>query len=157
MASRRCSAWRIGSNGEVSRVSVSANRDLERYRIAGLTAVPDRTPDLGPIGGLDALAQACTHAVAAHRSRRPRFRQRLPVAYAGQRGRAGREHRRRRRSAALVALWHVEALRTPSLATDRRCKSLQHDLAMPRIRLHGVRFGNLNTPDDLVRGPGTLP
>src|SRR5690606_36282231 len=44
---------------EVGAVLVSANRDAGRYLAHGLHPVPDRTPDAGPLGGLDALAAAC--------------------------------------------------------------------------------------------------
>ena len=33
----------------------------------------------------------------------------------------------------------------------------QRDLAMPRISLTGVRFGNLNTAEDLAAAHATLP
>ncbi|MGH8081598.1 MAG: molybdenum cofactor guanylyltransferase, partial [Lysobacter sp.] len=46
----------------VAQVLVSANRDRQRYTEQGLRAVADATPDLGPLGGLDALARTCTTA-----------------------------------------------------------------------------------------------
>jgi molybdopterin-guanine dinucleotide biosynthesis protein A len=45
---------------EVGHMLVSANRDVERLAALGFHVVRDRVPDLGPIGGLDALASACT-------------------------------------------------------------------------------------------------
>ena len=51
--------WARRWPGEHGPVLVSANRDLDRYAGEGLTAVADRTTDLGPLGGLDALAAAC--------------------------------------------------------------------------------------------------
>ena len=45
---------------DVVRVLVSANRDPARFEALGLDVVADRVPDLGPLGGLDALSQACT-------------------------------------------------------------------------------------------------
>ncbi|MGO4780623.1 molybdenum cofactor guanylyltransferase, partial [Lysobacter sp. 2RAB21] len=43
----------------VAQVLVSANRDPQRYAANGLRAIGDATPDLGPLGGLHALASAC--------------------------------------------------------------------------------------------------
>ena len=72
---------------------VSANRDLERFEALGLTAVPDRTPDLGPIGGLDALAQACTTQWLLTIPVDLVFVNDCLIAHVGERRRAGREHR----------------------------------------------------------------
>src|SRR5690606_36649233 len=43
---------------EVDAVLVSANRDLERYASHGLAAIADRRAGLGPLGGLEVLADA---------------------------------------------------------------------------------------------------
>src|SRR4051794_36787739 len=43
----------------VDHVLVSANRHLQHYRQHGLTAVVDSVEDIGPIGGLNALMEAC--------------------------------------------------------------------------------------------------
>jgi len=40
---------------------------------------------------------------------------------------------------------------------DGSVQALQDALGMPRIRLRGVRFGNLNTPDDLIAAGARLP
>ncbi len=45
---------------ECGTVLVSANADLGRYAEQGLGVVSDRVPAFGPIGGLQALAEACT-------------------------------------------------------------------------------------------------
>ena len=45
---------------ECGAVLVSANRDLPRYATHGLAAIQDRIADIGPLGGIDALASACT-------------------------------------------------------------------------------------------------
>ena len=45
--------------GECGTVLVSANRDLPRYPEHGLVAVEDRIADIGPLGGIEALASAC--------------------------------------------------------------------------------------------------
>ena len=44
---------------EAGTVLISANRDAAKYERLGLHVVADRVEDLGPIGGLDALATAC--------------------------------------------------------------------------------------------------
>lgn len=134
-------------------VLISANRDLPRYVEAGLHAVPDRHMDIGPLGGLDALAHACVTPWLLT----------LPVdivdandcladtlAAAGGQGAfveddAGTQP--------LVALWRVEALRAALpqaiAAHDYAVQGLQARLGMQRVRLQGVRMGNLNTPADL--------
>jgi molybdopterin-guanine dinucleotide biosynthesis protein A len=53
----------------------------------------------------------------------------------------------------LVALYRRDALRAAiavALASgDFAVRSLQAALRLPLVRFEGVRFGNLNTPDDL--------
>ena len=54
----------------------------------------------------------------------------------------------------LVALWRVDRLR-PALAAaidagELAVHALQAKLGMAPLRLEGVRFGNLNTPQDLA-------
>ena len=146
--------------GEVSEVLVSANRDPERFAALGLNVVPDRKPGLGPIGGLDALADACTtpwlltvpvDLVSVNDG--------LLRTLASEAG-MGATVEDDDGVQPLVALWRVEALRA-ALAMrdddDLAVQSLQHAMSMPRIRLEGVRFGNLNTPDDLDAAGATLP
>ena len=53
-------ARRFGA--ECSSVCFSANRDLDAYVGHGLNAVSDRYPDIGPMGGMDALLAACRTA-----------------------------------------------------------------------------------------------
>ena len=150
---------------DVSQVLVSANRDLARFESLGYVAVPDRMPDLGPIGGLDALAAACTTPwvltvpvdlvfvndclVAT-----------LESATFESAGGQGASIEDDDGVQPLVALWNVEALRAALAsrdADDLAIQSLQQKMSMPRIRLEGVRFGNLNTPDDLAAAGATLP
>jgi len=47
-------------HAECGALLVSANRDLPRHAAHGLNAVSDRIAGLGPLGGIDALADACT-------------------------------------------------------------------------------------------------
>ena len=55
----------------------------------------------------------------------------------------------------LLALYRVEALRAALAdalaAGDYAVQAMQARLALPRAGFAGLRFGNLNTPDDLRR------
>ena len=149
--------------GEVARVLVSANHDAARFEAMGFDVVADRVADLGPLGGLDALANACTtpwlltvpvDLVSVNDCLLP------TLASAGGQGASVEDDDGPQ---PLVALWHVEALRSsfprrrePRL-DDLSVQSLQLALGMPRIRLNGVRFGNLNTFDDLAAVGATIP
>ena len=133
---------------------VSANRDLARYAAQGLTAVPDRTPDAGPLSGLDALAGAA----------RTPWLMTLPVDlieindcllrtlvhHAGAQGSFARDADGVQ---PLVALWPVAALRKRAAAAlasgDYAVRTLQAALGMTCVDFAGVRFGNLNTLQDL--------
>lgn len=139
---------------EVDAVLVSANRDLERYAAHGLEVVVDRRPGLGPLAGLDALAQACTTPWLLT----------LPVdlvsvndcllrslrAAGGEGAWAEDEDGRQ----PLVALWKVDALRAALPAAlvsgDLAVRGLQARLGMAGVPFAGLRFGNLNTPADLA-------
>lgn len=140
--------------GEVEAVLVSANRDLERYVDHGLAVVADRSPDLGPLGGLDALVGACATPWLLT----------LPVDLvsvndcllrslraAGGDGAWAEDDDGRQ---PLVALWRVEALRAALPAAlesgDLSIRGLQAGLDMSVVRFEGLRFGNLNTPADLA-------
>lgn len=142
---------------DVAHVLVSANQDAARFQAMGLDVVADRVPDLGPLGGLDALAQACTTPWLLT----------VPVdlvfvddgllrtlASAGGQGASVEDDDGPQ---PLVALWRVDALRASFPRTDLSAQSLQTTLGMPRIRLNGVRFGNLNTFDDLAAVGATIP
>ncbi|MGY0611753.1 MULTISPECIES: molybdenum cofactor guanylyltransferase [unclassified Luteimonas] len=139
---------------EVDAVLVSANRDLERYATHGLAAVADRRADLGPLGGLDALAGACTTPWLLT----------LPVDLvsvndcllrslraAGGDGAWAEDDDGRQ---PLVALWRVDALRAALPAVlasgELSVHGLQSRLGMAGVRFTGLRFGNLNTPADLA-------
>src|SRR5690606_38333047 len=139
---------------ETAAVLASANSELPRYASAGIEAVPDRIADAGPLGGLDALAGAC----------RTPWLLSLPVdlvdasdcllrnlvsAAAANGARAQDESGVQ----PLVALWRVDALREAATAALRdgrlAVQALQLRLDMAVVHFAGVRFGNLNTPDDL--------
>ena len=139
-----------------SRVLVSANRELPRYAAAGIDAIPDRHPDTGPLSGLDALAAAATtpwlftlpvdalHVDATLLAR---------LIDAG--GDTGASAADDDGLQPLVALWPVAALRVAAAdaltGDDFSVRGLQRALGMRTVRFAQVRFGNLNTPDDLVR------
>jgi len=139
----------------VAAVVVSANRDLPRYARHGLDAVVDRAPDLGPLGGLDALAAAAAtpwlltipvDALNAEASLLPA----LAAAQSGQGAYAVDDDGVQ----PLFALWPVAPLRAalaPALAQRRLAvRELQAALGMAALRLSGLRLGNLNTPADLA-------
>lgn len=137
----------------VAGVLVSANRGLERFAAAGLVAVPDLRPGIGPLAGLEALAAATTTAWLLT----------IPVdlvnvndcllrrlAACGPSGAFAVDDEG---TQPLVALWQVPALRAglqdALAANELAVHALQARLGMAALRLAGVRFGNLNTPADL--------
>lgn len=148
--------WQRRFGNETATVLVSANRDLPRYSDAGLTIVADRaTDDLGPIAGLDALLQNCRTAWLLT----------LPVDLVGVndcllsslwsgRGDSGAFAIDAEGPQPLVALWRVDAASAVvTTAIEQRngaIHALQTELGMRGVRFEGVRFGNLNTPEDLV-------
>lgn len=137
------------------RTLVSANRDLPRYARHGLRAVVDRSPDLGPLGGVDALAAAAAtpwlltlpvDALAVG----PWLLDALAAAEAGQGAYAVDDDGVQ----PLFALWPLAPLRAalaPALAQRQLAvRGLQAALGMAAARLPGLRLGNLNTPADLA-------
>ncbi|MFZ5637370.1 MAG: molybdenum cofactor guanylyltransferase [Pseudomonadota bacterium] len=147
--------WARRFPGEHGPVLVSANGDHARYRAHGLNAVADDVPGLGPLGGLDALAQPCTTPWLFT----------LPVDLVGandcllrtlvsQRGENGAFAIDDDGPQPLVALWRRDALRAACAeaiaARDGAIHRLQSRLALPAATFAGFRFGNLNTPADLA-------
>ena len=154
--------WRRRFAAEVATILVSANRSPERYERIGLRSVADRvTVDVGPLAALDALAAAC----------KTRWLLTLPVdlvgvndcllpslgAAAGANGAFAVDDDGPQ---PLVALWAVAELRAAALhaidAGDLAIHLLQRHLGMVAVRFTGVRFGNLNTPQDLAAA-GAVP
>jgi molybdenum cofactor guanylyltransferase len=146
--------WQRRFATETGALLVSANRDPERYAEQGLRVVADRMPDCGPLSGLDALAQACTtpwlltlpvDLVGVNECL-------LPTLFAGAaaNGACAQDDDGPQ---PLVALWRTTALRDAAAraldAGDQAVHALQARLGMAVVRFAGVRFGNLNTPDDL--------
>ena len=142
-------------DAQVATVIVSANRDLSRYAEHGLTAVVDSLADAGPIGGIDALIRTC----------RTPWLMTLPVdlvgfnecllqilaAEATATGAFAADDDGRQ---PLVALWCLDGLSEAVAAAMARREfaihALQERLKMAQVRFPGVRFGNLNTPADLI-------
>ena len=145
---------------EVARVLVSANRDAARFEALGFDVVSDRVPDLGPLGGLDALANACTTPWLLTVPVDLVFVNECLLQTLASAGGQGASVEDDDGPQPLVALWQVEALRSSfprRREGDLSVQSLQTTLGMPRIRLNGVRFGNLNTFDDLAAVGATIP
>jgi molybdopterin-guanine dinucleotide biosynthesis protein A len=153
--------WTRRFPGEHGPVLVSANRDPQRHAALGLAVVGDRHPDLGPIGGIDALAQACTTPWLLT----------LPVDLVGvndclvrtlvsKRDADGAFARDDDGVQPLVSLWRVDALRVACDAAiangETAIHRLQATLHMAEVAFAGFRFGNLNTPEDL-RAAGIDP
>jgi molybdenum cofactor guanylyltransferase len=148
--------------GEVDRVLVSANAVAARYARHGLEVVSDRIAGAGPMGGLEALAAACatpwllTVPVDVAGVNDCLLR-RLRAAAAGAGAHAWDEDGPQ----PLVALWNRDRLRTAvadALATGAfAVHALQAGLGMGCVGLPGVRFGNLNTPEDLAAHGFQLP
>jgi molybdenum cofactor guanylyltransferase len=149
-------------DGEVGGVLVSSNAGTACFARHGLVVVADRVAGAGPMGGLEALASACAtpwlltlpvDLVAVNDCLLGRLR-----AAAGD---AGAHAWDEDGPQPLVALWNRDRLRTA--ATDALASgefavhALQARLGMACVRLPGVRFGNLNTADDLAVHGFRLP
>jgi len=146
--------WQHRLAGQGGAFLVSANRDLPRYATHGLVAVPDRTADAGPLSGLDALAHATTTpwllTLPVDLIEINDCLLRTLVHHARVRGAFARDADGMQ---PLVALWRVDALRDAAAAAlasgDYAVRGLQQMLGMQAVDFDGVRFGNLNTPQDL--------
>jgi molybdopterin-guanine dinucleotide biosynthesis protein A len=140
-------------DGVVGAVLVSANADLPRYAQSGLRAIPDRYEGIGPLGGLEALAQACSTPWLLT----------LPVdileagdglvdalAAAGGQGACVEDDAGLQ---PLAALWNAAMLREGASGAiavgEYSVQVLQRRLGMRAIRMAGRRLGNLNTLQDL--------
>jgi len=140
-------------DGECAAVLVSANRDLPRHAAHGLCAVGDRIVDIGPLGGIDALAAVCqtpwmlTIPVDIVDTNDCLLR---TLVQAGGDGAVAEDDDGVQ---PLVALYRVEPLRVVVAEAIRAgafsVQALQAHLQLARVRFSGLRFGNLNTPDDL--------
>jgi molybdopterin-guanine dinucleotide biosynthesis protein A len=155
--------WQRRFGDETAAVLVSANRDHGRYAQAGLRSVTDRAPGgQGPLAGIDALAAACaTPWLLTVPVDLIGVNECLLPTLASAAGSVGAFAVDDDGPQPLVALWSLSALQ-PSLGAalargDVAVHALQAALRMAAVRLDGVRFGNLNTPDDLAAAGVTLP
>lgn len=141
--------------GEVARVLASANRGPERYAALGIEVVADRVEGFGPVAGLHALAHACAtpwlFTVPVDVVDLNECLLRTLVAAARGNGACAVDDDGPQ---PLVALWRTQALRAAcadAIARDLHAvRVLTNALAMAECRFEGVRFGNLNTPEDLA-------
>lgn len=149
--------WRNRFQGQVDEMLVSANQAHERYREYGIEVVSDAVPGAGPLAGLDALARACStpwlltlpvDLVDCNDCLLPSLR-------AAAAGGAGAWAEDDDGPQPLAALWRTDLLRDAASLALREGRlavhALQASLGMARVRLAGVRFGNLNAPADLAR------
>lgn len=155
--------WQQRFASEVAATLVSTNRAPEPYTAAGLDVVADRTEGVeGPLAGLDALLAHCTTPWLLT----------LPVDLVGVNecllqtlaagaGTAGAFARDDDGVQPLVALWRVDEARLAMAQAiaegDASVQRLQQRLPMRSVRFAGVRFGNLNTPDDLRAAGAVVP
>ncbi|GAB3094607.1 molybdenum cofactor guanylyltransferase [Lysobacter terrae] len=147
--------WQRRFAAETTTVIVSANRGLERYAAAGLRTVCDRVMgDIGPLAGLEALFAHCdtpwlltlpVDLVGVNDCLLPSL-----VAGCAQNGAFAIDDDGPQ---PLVALWRVAAAAVCAHDMLERGQTAVHaletQLGLPGVRFAGVRFGNLNTPDDL--------
>jgi len=154
--------WKRRFGPEVDAILASSNGDGHPYAALDIRVVADRVRDAGPVAGLDALARACdTHWLLT-----------LPVDLVGVNecllpsllsaaGDAGSFARDDDGAQPLVALWRVDRLRDAvNTALERgelAVHALQAKLELREVRFEGVRFGNLNAPDDLRAAGMSLP
>jgi molybdopterin-guanine dinucleotide biosynthesis protein A len=138
---------------QVDAVLVSANRNPERYLSQGLRMIHDNVTDIGPLGGIEALAAACrtdwlltlpVDMLAVPDDLLDRLATGTDAAHAEDDD--GPQP--------LVAVWRVDALRRELPAAiasgEHAIHSLQSRLEMAPVRFQGLRFGNLNAPQDLA-------
>lgn len=150
--------WQRRFHHEVKTTLVSANLDPQRYARAGLTVIADRVKnDAGPMAGIDALLAHCgtpwlltlpVDLLGVNECLVPSL-----AAAVREGSEAGAFARDDDGVQPLVALWAVPGSRIAieeMLATgDHSIQRLQQRLAMKEVRFTGVRFGNLNTLEDL--------
>ncbi|MCR6662337.1 MAG: NTP transferase domain-containing protein [Luteimonas sp.] len=154
--------WRDRFSDEVSTLLVSANGDPARLAGMGFKAVPDRVADAGPLAGLDALAAACnTPWLLTVPVDLVDPGEGLLLQLAACRRADGAYAIDDDGMQPLVALWRTQSLRraaADALASGNfAIRSLHATLDMAAVRFEGVRFGNLNTPEDLAASGAALP
>jgi len=147
--------WQQRFQHETAAILVSSNRPDPRWQQHGLTTVPDRTPDCGPLSGLDALANACnTPYLFTVPVDLVEIDPGLLQALATGTNSAGAFAEDNDGPQPLLALWNVATLKDHLTATftsgDWSVRRLQQRLQMHTCYWQGIPFGNLNTPGDLT-------
>ncbi len=142
-------------DAECGALLVSANRDIERYLEHDLHAVPDLVLGVGPIAGLQALADRCstpwllTLPVDVIGTNECLLRSLVKAADGGDGAVAQDDDGLQ----PLVALYGVRSMRVAIdaalVAGVHSVQIMQARMGLVRVRFAGVRFGNLNTPADL--------
>ena len=155
--------WRDRFTGEVGAVLVSSNQPDARFAALGFATVPDAPAALGqgPMAGLAALADACaTPWLFTVPVDLVQFNDCILRTLVALRGDIGAMARDVDGLQPLVALWRRDALRVLAGEALARGEGAVHRLAeqraLPVVSFPGVRFGNLNTFDDL-RASGVAP
>ena len=153
--------WAHHFDGQVAQVLISANAQLPRYAQKGLLALPDRVRGddadtwHGPLAGIDALLASCKTDWLLML---PVDAQHLPDDFLAQmwqsRDADGSAAADASGPQPLFALYRVESAR-PIVeralhSGDYAVHRLQSRLALARVDFDDVRFGNLNTLDDLA-------
>jgi len=147
--------WRQRFQHETAAVLVSSNRPGPRWQQHGLTTVPDRHPDCGPLSGLNALANACnTPYLFTVPVDLVEIGPGLLQALATETNSAGAAAEDSDGPQPLLALWNVAILKDSLTAAftsgDYSVRRLQQRLQMRTCDWQGTPFGNLNTPGDLT-------
>ncbi len=140
---------------QVATVIASANQNLSRYIDHGITPVPDRLVDAGPMAGLDAMSWACrTHWLLTIPVDVIGVNECLLQTLSAEASATGAFAVDDDGPQPLVALWRMDKLReviaSAIASRDFAIHALQQRLEMARVHFVGVRFGNLNTPADLI-------
>jgi len=147
--------WRERFQHETAATLVSSNRPDPRWQQHSLTTIPDRTPDCGPLSGLDALVHACqTDYLFTVPVDLIDIAPGLLQALAASAKDAGAAAEDRDGVQPLLALWHIVTLKNSLTAAftsgDYSIRRLQQRLQMETCYWQGAPFGNLNTPHDLA-------
>ncbi len=148
----------LGPDGKTGtgRLLIAANREPERYRLLAATVVADRIlGHPGPLAGLDVLLAVCPSpwllTVPVDLRRLPND---LLVRLAEGAAPAGAVAEDDDGRQPTVALWHRDTCREPLSQAlsggDFAVHRLQARLGLSVVRFAGVRFGNLNTPEDML-------
>jgi len=147
--------WQQRFQHETAATLISSNRPDPRWQQYGLSTVPDRHPDCGPLSGLEVLTAACTTpwllSVPVDLVQIDDGVLQALIAACTYAGAAAED---RDGPQPLLALWRVQALATALPAAfvtgDYSIRRLQLRLEMGICHWRKTPFGNLNNPHDIV-------